>query len=236
MTGPDVAAGPGWSKSGSASCREVLPPQVECHELRGEDCLGSYQLIGGEEGLIERAIPRRRAEFGAVRHCARQALSCLGHYDVAVLSDENGAPLWPEGIVGSMTHATGYCAAAVTSSLDFCSVGIDAEEHRALSEDVLDLVSSHEERLLLRTSRAFDERICWDAVLFSSKEAVYKTWYPLMHRWLGFDDVLVEIDAKTSRFIARILHDPLLVRGRAQRELEGRYVVDAEIIITAVTV
>ncbi|WP_306332212.1 4'-phosphopantetheinyl transferase [Streptomyces sp. KL109B] len=66
-----------------------------------------------EEALIARAVPKRRNEFTTVRACAHDALAGLGLAPVPLLPDERGAPGWPPGVVGSMTHCPGYGAAAV---------------------------------------------------------------------------------------------------------------------------
>ena len=34
----------------------------------------------------------------------------------------------------------------------------------------------------------------WDRILFCAKEATYKAWFPLTHRWLGFEDAHIVFD------------------------------------------
>ena len=46
-------------------------------------------------------------------------------------------PLWPAGVVGSITHCDGYRAAAVARATDLATVGIDAEPHEPLPDGVL---------------------------------------------------------------------------------------------------
>ncbi|CAO0837845.1 4'-phosphopantetheinyl transferase OS=Streptomyces microflavus OX=1919 GN=Smic_04890 PE=4 SV=1 [Streptomyces microflavus] len=38
-----------------------------------------------------------------------------------------------------------------------------------------------------------DPRISWDRLLFSAKETVYKTWYPLTRRPLGFHQADIDV-------------------------------------------
>ena len=38
----------------------------------------------------------------------------------------------------------------------------------------------------------------WGRLLFSAKEAVYKAWYPLTGRWLGFEEARLTIDPGAS--------------------------------------
>jgi 4'-phosphopantetheinyl transferase EntD len=95
-------------------------------------------MLSIEAAAVEGAVAERR-EFGTVRHCARKALLRIGVPPVPVLPDVDGAPRWPVGVVGSMTHCAGYRAAAVARSSELCSVGIDAEPHAPLPDDSLDL-------------------------------------------------------------------------------------------------
>jgi 4'-phosphopantetheinyl transferase EntD len=66
-----------------------------------------------EEAAISRAVEKRRRDFRTVRHCSRRALRELGVPPTAVAPGERRKPVWPPGVVGSLTHCTGYRAAAV---------------------------------------------------------------------------------------------------------------------------
>ena len=85
-----------------------------------------------EEPLIARSVAKRRNEFITVRHCARIALGELGVPPVPILKGDKGEPCWPDGVVGSLTHCTGYRGAVVGRSAAVRSVGIDAEPHDVL--------------------------------------------------------------------------------------------------------
>lgn len=67
--------------------------------------------------------------------------------------------------------------------------------------------------------------------MFSAKEAVYKAWFPLTGRWLGFEDaeVSVDADAGTFRAVLRVEAPPL-------DAFTGRWMVEREIVCTAVVV
>ena len=112
----------------------LLQDVAESVELRSDVTLN---LFPEEEVQVAESAPKRRAEYASVRACARQALARLGLPESPLPRGERGAPVWPEGVTGSMTHCTGYRAAAVawTSSLD--SLGVDAEEHGPLPDGCL---------------------------------------------------------------------------------------------------
>lgn len=197
-------------------------------------------LYPGEAELIARAVDKRRREFRTVRHCARQALRQLGLPPAPVLRGERGEPRWPAGVVGSMTHCAGYRAAAVAHSCDFSAVGIDAEPHEPLPAGVLGVIAVAEEHQHLSELAAADPATCWDRVLFCAKETVYKTWFPLTRRWLGFEDAAVTIDLSTTDpeqgcFSARLLVAGPTITGHPLLRFDGRWLRSDDLVITTVT-
>jgi 4'-phosphopantetheinyl transferase EntD len=188
-----------------------------------------------EAAAVANAVAERRREFGTVRDCARKALLQLGVPAVAILPDADGAPLWPAGVVGSMTHCTGYRAAAVARSDELCSVGIDAEPHAAVSKEALDLILRDEERAHLLALEDTHPSLHWGRILFCAKEAVYKAWFPLTRRWLDFDDVSATVHPDGT-FRARLrVRDPRMASAD-RNGLAGRWVVDRGLIAAATSV
>ena len=78
--------------------------------------------------------------------------------------------------------------------------------------------------------------MCWDRLLFSAKESVYKAWFPLTGRRLRFLDVRVDFDPVRSTFSARLLVDGPVVDGAALTGLDGRWVVGDGLLATAIVV
>jgi 4'-phosphopantetheinyl transferase EntD len=103
-------------------------------------------LLPEEEVLVARAVGQRRAEFTTVRTCARIALGRLGLPPAPLLSGPKREPLWPAGVVGSITHCDGYRAAAVARASEVAAIGIDAEPHDPLPAGILDRVTLPAER------------------------------------------------------------------------------------------
>ncbi|MYR05878.1 4'-phosphopantetheinyl transferase superfamily protein [Gordonia sp. SID5947] len=188
-----------------------------------------------ERSLIERAVEKRRREFTTARHCARRAMSELGIGPTAIMRGERGMPLWPDRVVGSLTHCDGYRGAVVAFSLQVRSLGIDAEPHEALPDGVLEHTSLGEERAVLATRPT---GLHWDRLLFCAKEATYKAWFPVTQRWLGFEDAHITFDqtaAQAGTFTSRILIDGTAVDGGAPlTELSGRWLVDHGLITTSI--
>lgn len=188
-----------------------------------------------EEPLIARSVAKRRNEFVTVRHCARVAMGRLGMSEAPILKGEKGDPLWPDGLVGSLTHCEGYRGAVVGRSSAARSVGIDAEPHGVLPNGVLDAISLPVER---HEIAGLPAGLHWDRILFCAKEATYKAWFPLTQRWLGFEDAHIsfEVDAAgtAGRFVSRILIDPATLSGPPLTELAGRWSVADGLALTAI--
>jgi len=194
-----------------------------------------------EEPLIAKSVAKRRNEFITARHCARIALGELSVppvpiLKVPILKGEKGEPCWPDGVVGSLTHCTGYRGAVVGRRDAVRSVGIDAEPHDVLPGGVLDAISLPEERSEIPAK--MPAALHWDRILFCAKEATYKAWFPLTKRWLGFEDAHIsfEVDPPGSagRFVSRILIDPEALSGPPLRALAGRWSVEHGLVLTAI--
>lgn len=211
----------------------VMPPAVATAELY-DDPAGLAPLPE-EEALVARSVAKRRNEFVTVRYCARQAMSQLGLPPVPILKGDRGEPCWPDGVVGSLTHCKGFRGAVVGRRSEVRSLGIDAEPHDVLPDGVLDAISLPVER---RELAALPAELHWDRILFCAKEATYKAWYPLTHRWLGFEDAHITFtpdDTGTAgTFESRILIDPAAEFGPPLTTLAGRWSVTDGIALTAI--
>jgi 4'-phosphopantetheinyl transferase EntD len=213
---------------------EIVPPQVAAVETF-DDPLG-VRLYPEEEALLRRAVASRRIEFGTARWCARQALARLGVPPAPILPGPRGAPSWPTGVAGSMTHCAGYRAAALAHSRDFAAIGIDAEPHGPLPDGVRDVIASQEEQLALTELAAAAPEVSWDKLLFSAKEAAYKAWFPLTQRWLGFKDASISINPADGTFTARLLVPGPVLADRRLTEFGGRWLVRDGLVITSIAV
>lgn len=150
-------------------------------------------LHPAEADLIAKAVATRRADFAWARACAREAMSRLGVPAGPIVRGGRGMPVWPPGVVGTLTHTNGLRAAALGSADRVRSVGLDVEPHAPLADGVLGVVSLPEEAEWVRAVGAEMPSVHWDTLLFTAKEATYKAWYPLTRRWLGFEDAHITL-------------------------------------------
>lgn len=191
-------------------------------------------LLPEEQSLVARAVEKRRQEVTTTRHCARQAMLALGLSPVAIPRGERGQPLWPDGVVGSLTHTSGYRGAALSTDSGVFSVGIDAEPHGPLPDGVLEAVSLKTERDWIEALSASAPEVHWDRLLFCAKECVYKTWFPLAERWLGFEEAEISVRPESCAFSAQLRVPGPVVRGRELRGFTGRWMVSDGLVLAAI--
>jgi 4'-phosphopantetheinyl transferase EntD len=211
---------------------EILPAGAASAEAFSDPV--GLELFPEEEAVISRAVDKRRREFGTARMCARRALAVLGVPPAPILPGERGAPGWPQGVVGSMTHCDGYRAAAVARSSTLDTIGIDAEPHAPLPDGVLDHIAIASELAMLASLRRADPAVHWDRLLFSAKESVYKAWFPLARQWLGFEqaDLVFRPD---GTFSARLIDVSTTTPGGTEITcFDGRWLARDGLAITAI--
>lgn len=202
-----------------AACREYSPDAV---------------LFPEERAVVSRAVEKRRKEFATGRMCAREALGGLGVSPQAVPSGPDGSPVWPDGFVGSITHCDGYFAAAVAKGEEMLSIGIDAEPDQPLRPELVPDIALPAEIAWLRLAGREFPALSWDRLLFCMKEAVYKAWYPLAGRWLGFEDATVEVNREQGTFTATLLVDGPRIEGEEIARFDGRWLADDGLVLAAV--
>jgi 4'-phosphopantetheinyl transferase EntD len=175
---------------GPSRLQGLFPPGIVTVERLAEGEIDA--LSGGEAACLGRAGPKRAREFAAGRQCARAALLQLGvvGWDLAVRPDRT--PAWPDGIVGSISHTTGFCAAAVGHSRDCRSIGLDVEIDRRVTAELHSqfLTSAEQVRLNGRPPEMADRLA---TLIFSAKEAFYKAQYPMTAEWLEFADLEIRL-------------------------------------------
>ena len=209
--------------------RALLPKHVAAVVTLYPRLPGS--LLSAEARQIRGVVASRLTEFATGRYCARQALQQLGIPPTAILIGPNREPVWPAGIVGSITHCSGFYAAAACLQSMFATLGIDAELHESLPVGLVEQILVDEERRWLNQA---PRGTCWDRLIFSAKESAYKAWFQLTKEWLGFDEATIIIDCKKQTFLVEIHAEALQRSQEAVKRFRGRYRVEDALILTAV--
>lgn len=186
---------------------------------------------------LNKAGPKRRAEFLAGRLCAQRALLRLqGHTYVPSIGQDK-APTWPKGTVGSITHSDHWAAALVAKQEQFLGVGIDIE--RCLSKEDGQklagtlLTANERERL---NELTVEQLALMVTLIFSLKESLFKALYPLVGKRFYFEDAeLVAWDNAAGTARLRLLSD-LDRQWPADRELEACFALMDGHVISLVAV
>jgi len=184
------------SRQSAPQFSPLLPAGVAAAE--STTTVSDATLTVTERALIASAVPDRVREFATGRWCARQALSKLGIVGFSLLADPSRAPIWPEGIVGSITHVNGFCAAVVGPADEFAGIGIDAEHESCVTPNLWPHLFTAEERAWL-VQLPDEQRYRMAALLFSAKESFYKCQYQFAKKWLDFTSVRVTVEGDRWR-------------------------------------
>lgn len=208
----------------------VLPDAAVVVATTGER---EVELFAEEEAAVGNAVEKRRREFVTARACAREALARLGHPDQPLPAGARGEPLWPAGVVGSITHCAGYRACAVAPLSELLTIGVDAEVGEPLPPGLIGDIALPEERRWIERLSASDPAVCWDRLLFSVKESIYKAWFPLARSWLGFEDASVAIDPSRGTFSASLLVPGPTLGGRKLDGFSGRWLATDGLLLSA---
>lgn len=184
-------------------------------------------LTSGERAIVSRAVDKRKTQFATGRILARRLLSDLGYFGFELLRDKDRVPVWPEDVVGSISHTEGLCVVAIASARNRVGIGIDVEPDQPVKAGVEKIVCRTRERDWVESGGASEYgRRC--RAVFCVKEAVYKSFFPRLRRVWGFQEVGVDIDLDENTFRAQLPED-------ADRpEVEGRILRREGWILSAV--
>ncbi|MDV5171346.1 4'-phosphopantetheinyl transferase [Photobacterium rosenbergii] len=147
-----------------------------------------YGVLCPEE--IAGSVGKRQAEYLAGRYMAKSALQQLGFEDTQVGRGSLREPVWPHGVVGSISHSSGYAACVVASSDDPCAgIGLDIESliKPDVYQNFTDVVISQGEKLKMKDANI--EEDLFHTLLFSAKEAIFKALFQQVRRYFDFLDV-----------------------------------------------
>lgn len=179
---------------------------------------------------IVQSVSKRQAEFFAGRLCARAAIEALDMPRTQIEPGVLGAPTWPAGLIGSISHTSTLSVALVLSESQCCGVGIDMEivPDRDGLEALHAVALNVAERQLIARANPFTEDIL-TTLIFSAKESFFKATSAQVGRFFDFsaiECVSIRTDALTC--IVREPLAPALQPGllcRFEIALGGRHVL-----------
>ena len=213
-----------------SSCLSKLFPQSALTaELRGAGDPGA--LYPKEARHVQKAVRKRVEEFAAGRLCARLLLREFGIENFPIEVGAHRQPLWPDELVGSITHTTDFCAAVVAPKKCLRSVGIDTEIAGRVKAQLWRGICTPSETAWLRALPEIDQ-LAAATLIFSAKEAFYKCQYALTQERLGFHDVTVELPEwgeKCGAFTI-VANRSLALDVHAATPLQGQYLFHEQFV------
>lgn len=154
------------------------------------------------------SVVKRQAEFFFGRLAARQALAALGCWEADVPIGASREPVWPRGIIGSISHSGGFAAAVTVPEGARRGIGIDIESvvDDAVQPDLLATAVSQQEVELLRdTGLPFNIAL---TTVFSAKESLFKAAFNQVGHYFDFPAArLRRLDLTTGQLLFEIAED-----------------------------
>ena len=183
-----------------------------------------------------RGVAKRQGEYLAGRLCAREALHQLCGQALVPGRDEDGVPIWPAGVVGSITHGAGQAAAIVASAQQWLGLGLDlekrlnAERAAKLAGEIL--TPAELERAAELSAEQFARLV---TLTFSLKESLFKALYPLVLTRFYFHDAELLTWNEGGQAELRLLID-LSPEWRAGTRLSSQYAEFGDYLLSQVAV
>lgn len=168
-------------------------------------------LYPEELALVMRAVDKRRREFSTGRWLARAGMLRMGIPVGPVSSGELREPLWPPGMIGSLSHSGNTCAFVGAPTSRYLGVGLDLELSAPPKAELANLILCPAEPPGWRDPGLL-------RLVFSAKEALYKCLHPVVRTFFDFHDVHLQLDFAAGAFSARphgtAVNPVLLERGQ----------------------
>lgn len=164
--------------------------------------LNDNMLLPEEASATANFSKKRLDEFTLGRVCAREVLATMGYAGFPVRVGDARQPVWPENLVGSISHTGDIAICAIARAQDIVGIGIDIELISPDSFDLLGIVASAKEHATLSPSLKHSSYMA--KLLFSAKESVFKCQFPLTGKWLEFKDVTLTLDHESRQFETEI--------------------------------
>jgi 4'-phosphopantetheinyl transferase EntD len=185
---------------------------------------GREALLPEERDYVSRACSKRVRDFATGRFLAREALAELGLGAAPIPMAPSRAPLWPEGVRGSISHTDDYAAVVVGRSDRVRGLGLDVQHlSRPITEGMERLILTDEDRAFLEGSSTELSRREKLHLIFCAKEALYKCLNPIVDRFFGFHAAhVVDYDPGQGRYAIRLAEELAWPSGTT---FQGEFVI-----------
>jgi 4'-phosphopantetheinyl transferase EntD len=210
----------------SSALGGLLPERVE-HAVGVVPRQARFEFEAEADCLVTAGDYRKR-EFTAGRACARAALGQAGFPRAALLPDEDGVPVWPEGGIVSISHSRGRCAAIAARRSNYRALGLDLEKTNRLSPAAAERTVHPSEQNYVQG----DQKKA--SLLFCAKEAFFKAQFPVWRTHANFHDLELAVDESAGKLTVRKIGErfPGELRSLGGR-IEFRFRYSGDFVISA---
>jgi len=185
---------------------------------------------------IQRAVTKRKAEYFAGRYLAKQVLAQHGTKAFDLRSDPQRCPLWPNQLVGSISHTKNIALCAIANKTHIIALGIDIEFWiKKQSEKLIKstVINPQEEQLIKASGLVFNQAL---TLIFSAKESLFKALYPQVGYYFDFSAALLTNIDKKQQKVELMLCENLGSAYQANQSFQVRYVLSDDFALTLVEV
>jgi 4'-phosphopantetheinyl transferase EntD len=181
--------------------------------------LPNPQTLRRGQGLRMLAATRRRA----TERCIEALLQASGYTPVRVANGPDGERLWPNGLMGSISHKETLVIGAVCRSSSRLSIGVDLEktEHDLGRIETVIAPEGLPSNIDRETALA---------LAFSAKEAFFKAQFPVTKRILAFADVPLAWRQLSPKRYEADSADGRILKGTIRCTTVGPWVLSAALI------
>lgn len=178
------------------------------------------------------AVIKRQSEFLAGRYAAKQAINFLGCTDSQIPIGPQRNPLWPNGIVGSISHTNtqAICLVGLREHVDYVGVDIENWLSRETAKEIADTLVTKRELSNIAELHIDEEKVL--TIIFSAKESLFKAIYPAVGEYFDFDAVeLQSLCLRTMKIVLRLEHS-LSLTVTKDMIFEGHIFIEDEKVTT----
>ncbi len=164
----------------------------------------NVELCFEENQIVSKSSNRRKREFSAGRAIAKTLLKKYGIKNYPVLSGTNREPVWPKGVIGSISHCDDFCFVAIAQEKNYKSIGIDIEKLTPIEPDIEEYVCTEAERKWIQEQN-YEKKLMLSKLIFCAKESAFKCCFPIVQKYIDFLSVVVSCDLKYHLFTVNMI-------------------------------
>lgn len=183
---------------------------------------------------LTNATPKRKAEYLCGRHTASQSLQALGIQSCNIATGPNREPVFPAGIIASITHTneTAVCVAAKKNHFHYLGVDLESLIPEDTIQSIEQQIINHDEKRLLLDQNCDYKTLL--TLVFSAKESLFKALFPSVGDYFDFQAAqLVKLCAVSKRITFELTGN-LNSEFPAKTKISGSFYLDKRRVFTVI--